>query len=163
MRNLELGTTIGANDDLGRLWEARWNAWELIHGQLADVWADTRSKEARGHMERFLASPEIVAASTDALLGAVYKHFIDPSDYDALTHVWLTGQGQCDGNKTTLEQLRDLRWSSFKPNWTSMADLLCDRLSCLFVSRTRSREILEHIECMIGPTYSKRSDCSWTS
>ena len=39
MHNLELGTTIGANDDLGRLWEARGNASELIHGQLVDVWA----------------------------------------------------------------------------------------------------------------------------
>ena len=108
MHNLALGTTIGANDDLGRLWEARGNASELIHRQLVDVWADTL-KEARAHVERFLATSEIVAASTDALLGAACKPFIDPSDYDALTHAWRTGQGQCDGNTTTLEQLRELR------------------------------------------------------
>ena len=108
MRNLELGRTIGANDDLGRLWEARGNASELIHGQLVDVWAAV-FKETHNYMKKFVATSEIVAASTDALLGAVCKPFIDPSDYDALTHAWRTGQGQCDGNTTVLAQLRELR------------------------------------------------------
>ena len=108
MHNLELGTTIGANDDLGRLWEARGNASELIHGQLVDVWAAVL-KETHTYIKKFAASSEIVTASTDALLGAVCKSLIDPSDYDALTHAWRTAQGQCDGSTTTLEQLRELR------------------------------------------------------
>ncbi|WP_298442727.1 hypothetical protein [Ferrimicrobium sp.] len=108
MRNLELGTTIGANDDLERLWEARGNASELIHGQLADVWAAVL-KETHACMKKFVATSEVVTASTDALLGAVCKPSIDPSDNQALTSAWHIGQGRCDGNKTTLEQLRELR------------------------------------------------------
>ncbi|WP_298337628.1 hypothetical protein [Ferrimicrobium sp.] len=77
MHNLELGTTIGANDDLCHLWEARGNASELIHGLLVDVWAAV-SEEIHNYMKKFVATPEIVAASTDALLGAVSRVLLDP-------------------------------------------------------------------------------------
>ncbi len=137
------------------------NAWELIHGELAGAWAAV-SEKIHNYMKKSLATSEIVAASTDALLGAVCKPSIDPSDNQALTSAWRIGQGRCD-RKTALEQLPDLRWSSFKPNWTSMADLLCDRVSCSSKSRMCLKEILDHIECTIGPTHPRRSNGSWTS
>lgn len=108
MHNLELAQAIGANDDLSRLWGARGKAYELIHGELGDAWECTL-KDARGCFEGFWQTAAVVAASTDALLGAICKPFIDPSDYEVLTCVWRTEHGQCDTGKTTLEQLRELK------------------------------------------------------
>ena len=95
MRKLELASSIGANDDLARLWEARGHANELIRMEFADAWQNAMRNSVRC-FDSFWQTSAIVAASTDALLGAVCRGSLQDSDYEVLTDVWHQVFGSSD-------------------------------------------------------------------